>query len=121
MKKTSKKVTLQTLDKKIDGITKTVGTLSDTVDSLARSTKVGFDHVDTFHTEMTDFNTDMTEFAKKTGMTLFNLDSHARETNRRLDALEKAGGPLTLAVQTMQQEIRTLNQRVDVLEKNMSK
>ena len=83
MKKTPKKVTIQTLDKKIDGIastfgalTSTVGELTDTVDSLARSTKEGFDRMDSFHT-------DMTEFAKKNSLTLFNIDSKLQTVYQR--------------------------------------
>ena len=72
MKRTTKKVTLQTLDKKIDVLGQTldkkIGDLTETVDGLARSTKHGFDAA-------IDFQKEMTEFAQKTALTLFAVDS----------------------------------------------
>lgn len=107
---------MQTLGKKIDGIADIVGTLSNTVDSLARSTKEGFDRMDTFHTEMTDFKEDMTDFAKKTSITLFNLDSRARMTNERLDTIEKSLPPLVVLSEALKREVLQLNTRVGRLE-----
>ncbi|HCB35216.1 MAG: hypothetical protein A2W52_03695 [Candidatus Taylorbacteria bacterium RIFCSPHIGHO2_02_49_25] len=118
MKKTSKKATFQTLDKKIDGIASTVGKfaggvgkLTGTVDSLARSTKEGFDRMDAFHNEMT-------EFAHKTSLTLFNIDGKLQTVDQRLDAIEKTLGPLVQVSSFMQKEIRELNTRVTRLEHN---
>lgn len=126
-KKLNKKVTLNTINNKIDtltgavgGLTTTVNDLTATVDNLAIATKRGFDNA-VLKDEFSEFKNEMTDFKKKTGLTLFNLDSHAQETNRRLNNLEKTGGPLTMAVQTIQQETRSLNQRVNLLEKNKSK
>lgn len=117
MKKTAKKVTLQTLDKrfdtlgqKVDTLGENIGTLTETVDGLARSTKEGFDRMDMFHDEMT-------EFVKKTGITLFNLDSHARTTNGRLDAIEKALGPLVQASSFYQSTLREHERRIMLLER----
>ena len=125
MKKTPKQVTIQTLDKKIDGIastfgalTSTVGELTDTVDSLARSTKEGFDNIATKQ-EFVAFKEDMTDFAKKTGVTLFNLDSHARTTNERLDAIEKTLEPLMLASGAMQREFREHERRILHIERKV--
>lgn len=119
MKKVAKKVTMQTLDKKIDGVANavgtlsdTVGTLSDTVDSLARSTKEGFDRMDTFHDEMNDF-------VKKTGVTLFSLDSHARTANERLDAIEKVLGPLIQTSSFYQSTLREHERRLSLIEREV--
>ena len=98
----------------------TLTSISKSIDSLAIITERGFSRT-VSKEEFKEFKEEMLDFKKKTELTLFNLDNHARETNRRLNNLEKTGGPLTLAVQTMQQEIRALNQRVDLLEKNTSK
>src|SRR3989338_4928961 len=144
MKKTPKKVTLQTLDKKIDGITNTVGALTgtvgelkgtvgaltgtvgelkgtvgaltgtvgeltDTVDSLARSTKEGFDRMDSFHT-------DMTEFAKKNSLTLFNIDSKLQTVDQRLDTMEKSLPSLGTLSDALKREVLQLNIRVGKIE-----
>jgi|SRR3989338_452669 len=110
MKKTINKATLQTLDKKIDGLTDTVGTLTDTVDSLARSTKEGFGRMDAFHTEMT-------EFAQKTALTLFNMDSKLQTVDQRLDAIEKALGPIVHASSFYQSALREHERRIALLER----
>lgn len=123
MKKTFKKVTLQTLDKKIDvlgasldkkidGITNAVGALSDTVDSLARSTKEGFDKADAFQDEMT-------EFAKKTPLTLFNMDSKLQTVDQRLDAIEKTLGPLVQVSSALQRELREHERRLSLIERKV--
>lgn len=124
MKKTSKKATLQTLDKKIDTLGQTldkkidtlgqtldkkIDTLTETVDVLARSTNHGFDAVFAFQK-------DMIEFAQKTSLTLFNLDSHARTTNERLDAIEKALPPLGNLSEALKREVLQLNVRVGKIE-----
>ena len=126
MKKTLKKTTLQMLDKKIDTLGQTldkkIDALVTTVDSLAIATKRGFDNTVSktefteFKEEMLDFKRDMTDFKKKAEMTFFNLDSHARTTNERLDAIEKILGPLVQISSFMQKEIRELNSRVIKLE-----
>lgn len=127
MKKTPKQATLQTLDKKIDGLgvsldkkingitnavgtlSSTVGTLSDTVDSLARSTKEGFDKAEAFQEEMT-------EFAKKTALTLFNVDSKLQTVDQRLDAMERTLGPLVHVSNAVQRELREHNARIERIE-----
>lgn len=115
MKKTSKKVTLQTLDKKIDTLGQTfdkkIDVLTEIVDGLARSTKQGFDAAFAFQK-------DMTEFAHKTALTLFNIDSKLQTVDQRLDAIEKTLGPLVQVSSVMQKEIRELNARVTKLEHN---
>lgn len=115
MKKTPKKVTLQTLDKKIDGLGGKLETLTEIVDALARSTKQGFDNIATKQ-EFTEFKGDMTAFAKQTGITLFNLDSHARTTNERLNAIEKSLPPLGNLSEALKREVQQLNMRVGRLE-----
>lgn len=113
MKKVTKKATRQTLDnKKIDGVAKIVGTLSETVDSFARSTKEGFDRMDIFHAEMTDFKVDMADFVGKTNTTLFNMDSKLHTVDQRLDAIEKTLEPLMLASGAMQRELREHERRL---------
>src|SRR3989338_6689424 len=102
MKKTPKKATLQTLDKKIDG-------LVETVDVLARSTKEGFDRMDTFHVEMTDFK-------KSTELTLFKIDSKLQTADGRLDAIEKALPPLGNLSEALKREVLQLNARVGRVE-----
>lgn len=127
MKKTPKKVTLQTLDKKIDGwgqsLDTKIDTLTLTVDGLAISTNKGFDEVKAgareFKKEMTEFKEDMTDFSKKTGVTLFNLDSHARTTNERLDAIEKTLEPLMFASGAMQRELREHDRRLSHVERKV--
>ncbi|GEM_PF-2713582 len=96
----------------VDTLKDTVGTLTGTVDSLARSTKEGFDRMDAFHT-------DMAEFAQKTSLTLFNLDSHARTTNERLDAIEKTLEPLMLVSGAMQREFREHERRILHIERKV--
>src|SRR3989344_9497443 len=138
MKKTAKKVTLQTLDKKIDTLGQTfdkkidtlgqtfdkkidtlgqtfdkkLNALTDVVDALARSTKQGFDAAQ-------EFQKDMTEFANKTGVTLFNLDSHARTTNERLDSIEKTLGPIVHLPGVVQRELREHDRRLSLIEKKI--
>ena len=123
MRKTPTKVTFQTLDKKIDGLGQTMGTLgdkletlTDIVDVLARSTKQGFDSITTKQ-EFTEFKEDMTAFAKQTGITLFNLDSHARTANERLNAIEKALGPLVQASSFYQNTLREHERRLSLIER----
>ena len=88
MKKTPKKVTLQTLDKKIDGwgesLDKKMDGVAVLVEALAVSTNKEFD---TVKGDLHEFKDEMTDFKKKTELTLFNLDSHARTSNERLDAI----------------------------------
>lgn len=111
MKKTHKKVTIQTLDKKID-------TLITTVDVLAISTKKGFDNT-VSKKEFTEFKEEMTEFAQKTGVALFNLDSHARTTNERLDEVEKTLEPLMLVSGILQKELREHARRLSRVERKV--
>ncbi len=113
MKKTSKKVTLQTLDEKLDVIGQNLETLTETVDGLAISTKKGFDEV---KGEMHEFKDEMTNFKKNTERTFFNLDSHARTTNERLDAIEKALPPLGSLSEALKREVLQLNVRVGRIE-----
>ncbi len=76
-----------------------LASVAKSIDDLAMITKRGFDHTApkeafaTFEGEFLDFRKDMTDFRKKTGATLFNLDAHAQATNDRLNAIEKALGP----------------------------
>lgn len=126
-KKTQKKITLNTLAESINSFgAKTdfsFKQVNESIDSLARITKAGFDNTvsktefNEFKTEMYDFRDDMLEFEKKTNTTLLNLDGHAQETNNRLDAIEKTLGPLVQVSGLMQKEIRSLNIRVERLEK----
>ena len=123
MKKTAKKVTLQTLDKKIDTLGQAldkkidtfdekINALTDVVDTLARSTKQGFEAAH-------EFQKDMAEFAQKTSVTLFNLDSHARTANERLDAIEKTMGPIVHLPSVMQREFRDYDRRLSLVEKKI--
>ncbi len=111
MKKTPKQATLQTLDKKID-------TLITTVDNLAIATKRGFDNT-VSKTEFTEFKSEMTEFKKNTERTLFNLDSHARTANERLDAIEKTLEPLIFVSGAMQRELREHERRISHVERKV--
>lgn len=94
-----------------------------TLDDLAIMIKNGFDNTvakeefKEFKTEMYDFRDHFFEFEKKTNTTLLNLDTHAEETNKRLEAIEKILGPLLQVSGLMQKEIRSLNVRVERLEK----
>ena len=106
------KVTLVTVSKKIDDLA--VSTAK-SIEDLAIITKKGFDNT-VSKEEFTEFKTEMTEFKKGTETTLFNLDGHAKKTNERLDAIEKAMGPLVQVSGFMQKEIRELNMRVNRLE-----
>ncbi|MEK7169700.1 MAG: hypothetical protein AAB767_00240 [Patescibacteria group bacterium] len=131
MKRTPKKITLQTLDtkigvlgqsldKKIDGwgqsLDKKIGGLTDTVDALARSTNAGFLEV---KKDVREFKTEMTEFVQKTSLTLFNLDSHARTANERLDAIEKTLEPLMFASGATQRELREHERRLSHIERKV--
>ncbi|KKU68522.1 MAG: hypothetical protein UX89_C0003G0024 [Parcubacteria group bacterium GW2011_GWA2_47_16] len=92
-----------------------------TLDGLANMVQNGFTEqkkeFTEFKTEMYDFRDDVMEFEKKTNITLLNLDSHAQETNKRLDSVEKILGPLLQVSGVMEKEIRSLNIRVERLEK----
>ena len=107
----------QTLDKKIDTLGQTldkkIDTLVTIVDGLAVSTKKGFDEV---KGEVREFKEDMTDFSKKTGLTLFALDSHARTTNERLGVIEKSLLPLEHLSQALKVEVQNLNLRVRKVE-----
>lgn len=81
----------------------------DSIDSLARMTKKGFD-------DMYEFINEMTDFKNEAGMTLFNIDSKLRTVDQRLDAIEKILGPLMKTTFVMGNEIRGLNTRVERLE-----
>ena len=122
MKKTPKKVTLQTLNKRFDSLGQKVDTLVTTVDNLAIATNRGFENTVSktefkdFKKEMTDFKEDMTDFAKKAEVTLFSLDSHARTTNERLGAIEKALPPLGNLSEAIKREVLQLNVRVGRIE-----
>jgi len=93
------------------------------MDSLAIMIKNGFDNTvsktefSEFKTEMYDFRDDVMGFEKKTNITLQNLDGHAQETNKRLDDIEKILEPLMRVSSLMEKEIRSLNMRVERLEK----
>ena len=93
-----------------------------TIDDLAVMVQNGFaDMSEKMVTkiEFNEFKADMFGFRNKTDMTLFNLDNHAQETNKRLDAIEKALGPLVQVSSFMQNEIRSLNGRVSSLERKV--
>ncbi len=123
LKRRTEKVTLASIAQSIEGLAtkaelKRLATKADlerSVEKLAVITARGFENT-VSKTVFTEFKDDMTEFAKKTGVTLFNLDSHARTTNERLDAIEKILGPLVQVSSVMQKEIRDLNLRVTKLE-----
>ena len=95
----------------------TLENVAESVDNLAVITKRGFDNV---HGELKEFKDEMHDFKNKTDATLFTLSSKANETNDRLDAIEKTLGPLVHVSSIMQKEIRSLNTRVDRLEKIIS-
>ena len=133
-KKTQKKITLNTLVESINSLAAKTDVsfkdvqgsfkeVNESIESLARITKAGFDNTvsktefNEFKTEMYDFRDHMLGFEKKTDITLLNLDNHAQETNKRLDAIEKTLGPLVQVSGLMQKEIRNLNVRVERLEK----
>jgi hypothetical protein len=60
---------------------------------------------------MVEFKEEMTVFKKETTTTLFNLDTHARETNHRLDKIEEVLPPLVTMSKTMEGEIHSINLR----------
>ena len=123
MKQKAEKATLASISKSIEGLAtkaelKRLATKADferSIEKLAVITARGFENT-VSKTEFTEFKNEMTDFAKKTGVTLFSLDSHARTTNERLDAIEKILGPLVQVSSVMQKEIRDLNLRVTKLE-----
>ena len=91
-----------------------------TIDHLAVMVQKGFADVSekmVSKTEFNEFKTEMYEFKHKTDMTLLNLDIHAKETNKRLSAIEDTLGPLVQISSAMQNEMRSLNNRVMVLER----
>ena len=102
----------------------TLENVAESVDNLAVITKRGFDNVHgelkEFKDEMHDFKDEMHDFKNKTDATLFTLSSKANETNDRLEAIEKTLGPLVHVFSVVQKEIRSLNTRVDRLEKIIS-
>ena len=122
--KSNKKVTLENVAIKVDKVADNVDKLTYNLDALAVTTKRGFDNVHgelkEFKDEMHEFKDEMHEFKNKTEESLFNLNSHANQTNDRLDAIEKTLGPLVHVSSIMQKEIRSLNTRVDRLEKIIS-
>ncbi len=83
--------------------------ISKSIDDLAVATKNGFDEMGG---ELRGFQNEMTDFRKKTEITLFNLDSHARTTNERLNAIEKILEPLMLVSGAMQHELREHDRRL---------
>ncbi len=100
-------------------VTKSISDLSEIVDNLAISTKKGFDNTVSkkefteFKDEMIEFKEEMTDFKKRTDTTLFNMDNHARETNIRLDKIEKTLPSIVSMSETMENEIRSLNLRFE--------
>ncbi len=107
-KKTDKKVTLNTVDKKID-------TLITTVDNLAIATKRGFDNT-VSKEEFGEFKDEMTEFKQKTELTLFNIDSKMQTVDQRLDGIEKTLGPLVHVSNALQNELREHAHRLSIIE-----
>ena len=91
--------------------------VAESIDNLAVITKRGFDNV---HDELKEFKGEMHDFRNKTDATLFTLSSKANQTNDRLEVIEKTLGPLVHVFSVVQKEIRSLNTRVDRLEKIIS-
>ena len=79
------------------------------IDNLAIITKKGFDGMYEFRDEMIDFKNEV-------GQTLFSIDSKLKTVDKRLDAIEKILGPLMKISTLMENEIRSLNSRVSLLE-----
>lgn len=103
-----KKVTLNTVNKKID-------TLITTVDSLATATKRGFDNT-VSKEEFGEFKEEMTDFKQKTESALFNIDSKLQTVDQRLDAIEKTLGPLVHVSDALQRELREHERRISLVE-----
>lgn len=94
MKKRRKteKVTLASIAKSLERLP-TKADLEKSVEGLAIMTVNGFENT-VSKTDFTEFRDEMTDFKKKTGMMLFNIDSKLQTVDQRLDAIEKTLGPL---------------------------
>ena len=126
----AQKATLSSIAKSIEGlatkndVAKSIEGLAtkkdiiEAIDELAIITKRGFDTT-VSKAEFTEFREDMTDFKKKTDLTLFNLDSHARTTNTRLDSIEKAIGPLVHLPGVVQRELREHDRRISLIERKV--
>ena len=112
-KRKTEKASLVSISSAIGDLKKTT---TKSISDLAIFTKRGFDQTVSLET-FNDFTHDMLAFKKHTETTLFNLDGHARTTNERLDAIEKALGPLVQTTSFYQQTLREHERRIAFLER----
>ncbi len=91
-KRKKEKATLSSISKSIEKLA-TKDDLEKSIEKLAVITAHGFETT-VVKTEFTEFKNDMTEFAQKTAVTLFNMDSELQTVDQRLDSIEKTLGPL---------------------------
>lgn len=96
----------------------TLNSISKSIDDLAIITERGFNRT-VSKEEFTEFKGEMTDFKKNTERTLFNLDSHARTTNERLDAIEKVLGPLVQTSSFYQSTLREHERRLSLIEREV--
>jgi len=89
--------------------------LSDAIESLAITTKKGFDNV-VSKTEFNEFRDEMYEFKKETTAALSSLDSKLYDIDNRLKKVEETLEPLLTGYRIMQNEISDLNKRIEKLE-----
>lgn len=90
------------------------------IDDLAVMVQKNFDDIESkmlLKTEFNEFKKEVFDHQSKTDMALFELDTHAKETNTRLCAIEETLGPLVQISGVIQSEIRNLNGRVSALER----
>ena len=130
-----KKMTLETVALKVDNLTTNVdnltiatkkgfeGTaskkdLASSIDELARITKQGFDNT-VSKEEFKEFKDEMYVFKKNTERVLFAMDSKLETSDKRLDAIDKALGPLVVTASVMQKEIRDHGMRLERLEQKV--
>lgn len=113
----NEEVTLASIAKSLERLpTKT--DLEKSVEGLAIMTANGFEKT-VSKTDFAEFRDEMTDFKKKTGMTLFNMDSKLQTVDQRLDAIEKTLGPLVHVSNAVQRELREHNERIVRIEQKM--
>lgn len=109
--KLNKKVTLNTVDGKID-------TLIATVDNFAMATKRGFDNT-VSKEKFIEFKEEMVDFKQKTELTLYKMDNKLQTVDERLDAIEKSLGPLVHVSDALQREFREHERRISLIERKV--
>lgn len=119
MKKSRKneEVTLASIAKSLERLP-TKADLEKSVEGLAIMTANGFKNT-VSKTNFTEFRDEMTDFKRKTGMTLFNIDSKLQTVDQRLDAIEKTLGPLVQASSFYQSTLREHERRLLLIEREV--